>query len=71
MTLWFIRIFFLIISGIVGYQAGLIFDQPLWGIGLGCGSAVLLILLEANLRRVSVPSAGNDLRSRTLRSPAV
>ncbi len=54
MTLIFIRVFFIIISTVVGYQIGLIYDVPLWGIILGCASGVALILLESGLRRVSV-----------------
>ena len=32
MTLLFIRIFFLIISGIIGYQIGIINQEPLVGV---------------------------------------
>ncbi len=52
MTLVFVRIFFLIISGAVGYQ--ITSTQPLLGIGLGCLAGLILIVLEANMRRVSV-----------------
>lgn len=54
MTLLFIRVFFLIISGIVGYQIGSFFQQPFIGIGAGCLAAVVFIFLESNLRHVSV-----------------
>jgi len=54
MTLLFIRIFFLIISGVVGYQVGLINAQPFWGLGVGCFFGFILIILEANMQRVSV-----------------
>lgn len=54
MTLLFVRIFFLIISGIVGYQIGIINSQPWLGIALGCVCGFLLILVEASLRTVSV-----------------
>ncbi|MFH1359987.1 MAG: TRAM domain-containing protein [Candidatus Omnitrophota bacterium] len=54
MTLIFVRVFFLIISGTVGYQIGLISDQPLIGVGFGCLAGLGLIFLEANMRRVSV-----------------
>ena len=54
MTLLFIRIFFLIISGIVGYQIGGIYQEPLMGVGLGSLCALFLIGVEASLRRVSV-----------------
>ena len=54
MTLLFIRIFFLIISLIVGYQVGEMYQQPIWGIGMGGLSSLFLIGVEASLRRVSV-----------------
>ncbi len=54
MTLIFIRAFFLIISGVVGYQIGSIYEQYIMGIGFGCLAGLLLIFLEANMRRVSV-----------------
>lgn len=54
MTLLFIRIFFLIISVIIGYYIGGIIYKPLWGVGVGCLSGLLLILIESRLRRVSV-----------------
>lgn len=54
MTFLFIRIFFLIIAGIVGYQIGALGQQPLLGVGVGVLCALVLIFLEANLRRVSV-----------------
>ena len=54
MTLLFVRIFFLIISGIVGYQIGGINSEPVFGIILGGLCGLLLIFLEASLRAVSV-----------------
>ncbi|HOW35139.1 MAG TPA: PIN domain nuclease [Candidatus Omnitrophota bacterium] len=54
MTLIFIRIFFLVIGGVVGYQIGLIGGQALWGIGIGLLVGLALIFLEANMRRVSL-----------------
>lgn len=54
MTLIFVRIFFLVISGILGYQIGLINFRPLGGLILGCLFGVGLIVLEASMRRVSV-----------------
>lgn len=54
MTLVFIRVFFLILSGALGYYVGLIFTTPLFGaqVGLLCG--LVLILVEQRMRRVSV-----------------
>jgi len=54
MTLLYIRVFFLIISGIIGYQIGIINQNPLVGLGLCLLGGSLLILVEANLRQVSV-----------------
>lgn len=54
MTLIFVRFFFLVISGVVGFQIGQINNQPVWGIILGCVAGFSLILIEANMRRVSV-----------------
>lgn len=58
MTLWFIRFFFVALSAIVGYQLEVL--MPWWGSGAstlgalaGAGSALLLILLEVVLRKVS------------------
>ncbi len=54
MTLTFIRGFFLVISGVVGYQLGSIGSNPLPGLlaGLVCG--LLLIFAESSMQRVSV-----------------
>ena len=54
MTLLFIRIFFLIISGIVGYQIGAINDNPPVGVAAGLIGASILIAMEFTLRQVSV-----------------
>lgn len=52
-TLLFIRGFFLIISGIVGYQIGSINDNSLLGLTLGVLAALLLVLLESKSRQAS------------------
>jgi uncharacterized protein YacL len=54
MTLLFIRIFFLIISSLVGYYIGSFQAHAFIGLILGCAAGGLLILLEAKLRRVSL-----------------
>ena len=54
MTLLFIRIFFLVISGIIGYQIGIINQAPLLGVLACMTGGALLIIIEANLRQVSV-----------------
>jgi len=53
-TLLFVRIFFLVISGIVGYQVGAINNEPSMGLGIGLLGASLLIGMELTLRSVSM-----------------
>jgi len=54
MTLLFIRIFFFILSGIIGYQAGSINGHPLIGVIAGLLGGLFLITAEATLKQVSV-----------------
>ena len=54
MTLLFIRGFFLIISGVVGYQIGAINNAPIIGVASGLLGASVLIGAEMTLRQVSV-----------------
>jgi len=54
MTLLVVRIFFLLISVIVGQQIGDMWQQPLFGMILGAGFGFVLILLETNMYRVSL-----------------
>lgn len=54
MTLSFIRLFFLIMSGVVGYYVGNLLQQPVAGTGTGLFSGLLLIFVESSMRRVSV-----------------
>jgi len=54
MTLYFIRCFFLIISGAVGYFVGVILNKPLLGTQVGVLCGLLMIFLESSLKRVSV-----------------
>lgn len=54
MTLLFIRIFFLILSAIVGYYIGTIIDRPVLGLEAGGLCGLLLIFLEQRLHRISV-----------------
>ncbi len=54
MTLFFIRVLFLIISGSVGYYLGLIKNEPWLGAEIGCLGALILILIERLLKSVSV-----------------
>ncbi|MEI7998218.1 MAG: twitching motility protein PilT [Candidatus Omnitrophota bacterium] len=53
-TLLFIRGFFLVISAIVGYQIGAIYDNPLIGLGFGILSGVFLIVAELKSHQVSM-----------------
>ena len=54
MNLNFIRLFFLIVSGVVGYYIGTVVFEPVWGIWVGLLSGIILILLESQMRHVSV-----------------
>lgn len=54
MTLLFVRAFFFIISGIVGYQIGAINHVPQAGVACGIIGAALLIAIELTMRQVSV-----------------
>lgn len=54
MTLLFIRTFFLIISGIVGYQVGSIYNDPWRGLIFGLLGALILIVVELKSHQVSV-----------------
>jgi len=54
MTLSFIRVFFLIMSGVVGYYVGSLLLTPIPGAAIGCMSGLLLIVVEMSMRRVSV-----------------
>lgn len=54
MTLLFIRIFFVLISSIIGYQIGSINQNPLIGVVSCVLGAGVFIVLEANLKQVSV-----------------
>lgn len=54
MTLWFIRIFFLIISTYVGFFVAAPDFHPQVGAGIGCTAGLVLIFIESRLRKVSV-----------------
>ena len=54
MTLLFIRIFFVILSSVIGYYLGSFLGNPILGTQLGCLSGLILILLEQKLQSVSV-----------------
>jgi uncharacterized protein YacL len=54
MTLLFIRIFFLVLSGVVGFLIGNVYNQELFGILVALLAGSLLILLEITMKRVSV-----------------
>ncbi len=53
-TLVFIRVFFLIISCVVGYQVGSINNQVILGLILGLASGLFLVLAESKSQQVSV-----------------
>ena len=54
MTLFFIRAFFFIITGIVGYQVGSIYNEPTLGALWGLLASLMLIFVELKSRQVSV-----------------
>lgn len=54
MTLLFIRLFFVILSAVLGFYIGSLQSAPLLGLLAGVGAGGLLIALERSLRRVSV-----------------
>ena len=54
MTLLFIRIFFLVLSGVVGFLIGNIYNQEIFGILVALGCGAFLVLLEVAMKRVSV-----------------
>ena len=54
MTLIFIRIFFIVISVILGYQVGSINNMIFLGMVIGLVASALIIFLESAMRRVSL-----------------
>jgi len=54
MTLLFVRSFFLIISGVVGYYIGTFYLKAMLGLQIGLLCGLLMILIETRLKRVSV-----------------
>lgn len=56
MTLIFIRVFFIIVTMLVGYQVGSILSNlgGIIGVGLGLLAALIIIGLETSMRKVSV-----------------
>jgi uncharacterized protein YacL len=54
MTLLFIRIFFLVLSAVVGFLVGNIYNQDLLGVLVALAGGLFLILIEISMKRVSV-----------------
>jgi uncharacterized protein YacL len=54
MTLLFIRIFFLVLSAVIGYLIGNVYAHETLGILISLAAATLLILIEIGMKRVSV-----------------
>lgn len=54
MTLLFIRVFFLVLSAVVGFLVGSIYGKELAGIALGMGGGAFLIWFETAMKQVSV-----------------
>jgi uncharacterized protein YacL len=53
-TLTFVRVFFFIISGVVGFQIGAIYNEPLRGFSIGIAVGLFLIVAEAKSRQASM-----------------
>jgi uncharacterized protein YacL len=54
MTLSFIRVLFVISSGVFGYYIGDLTRNPLLGAEIGCLCALIIIFIERKLQRISV-----------------
>ena len=54
MTLLFVRIFFLVLSAIVGYYIGTIIERPMLGLEMCALSGLVLMFLEQRLHRISL-----------------
>ena len=53
-TLFFIRLFFIIGSSLLGYNTGIAIRESLAGLAIGFGFSFVIIILEIMMRRVSV-----------------
>jgi uncharacterized protein YacL len=53
-TLLYLRAFFFIISGVIGSQIGVIYNEPLRGLILGCLAGLVIIVAESKSQQVSV-----------------
>ena len=59
-TIWYIRIFFIIVSTVVGYYMGALlrdflpYHSEIFGLGAGMGGALGIIFLEIGMRRASI-----------------
>jgi uncharacterized protein YacL len=54
MVLWLVRIFFIIVSSIIGYQIGVNYDNPILGFVLAFGIAGFVAFFEALTRKISL-----------------
>ena len=54
MTLSFVRMFFAVLSAVVGYYTGAIIQRPVEGTIMGLSAALILIIVERRMQRVSV-----------------
>jgi uncharacterized protein YacL len=54
MTLLFIRIFFAVLSGVVGFLIGSFYGKEILGLAIGVSGAGFWILIESMLKQVSV-----------------
>jgi uncharacterized protein YacL len=61
MNLLFVRILFVIVSIIIGSQTLAPWDMEIWGASLGALAAVIIIMLEIGMRKVSVKGLSSSV----------
>ncbi|VAW11739.1 Membrane-associated protein containing RNA-binding TRAM domain and ribonuclease PIN-domain, YacL B.subtilis ortholog [hydrothermal vent metagenome] len=54
MTLSYLRTFFVLVSGVVGYYVGTLLGEPVLGAEIGCVSGLIVVFLEKQLQSVSM-----------------
>ncbi|MFT5170057.1 MAG: hypothetical protein ACI9F2_000288 [Lysobacterales bacterium] len=54
MTLTYIRVLFIIASGVVGYYVGTLLNEAVLGVQLGCLLGLVVIFIEQRMQRVSM-----------------
>lgn len=54
MVLWLVRIFFIIVATIVGYQIGVTYENPILGLSLSFVLALIIALFEGFAKKISL-----------------